>query len=102
MPSTKALPAPLTPWSSYNVGKARWVNCLMVVENSCRGSTMIWVLVFSWVRYAATRSCSPNWSLSTPIVSLYIVPLGTQCRTFEAWPCRAVKWCMAFMCDTHL
>jgi hypothetical protein len=46
MPLPNALHAPLRTWSSCSAGKARWVNCSMVVAVFCRDLPSSWV-VFS-------------------------------------------------------
>jgi hypothetical protein len=86
LPTTNALAASLPRWSSGSAGRVMRANCSMAVANCRRGSPTRWVLVFSWVRYAAARSWSPDRCLSAPTDSSYVASLGTQFRTSAACP----------------
>jgi hypothetical protein len=86
-----------------------------VVQETHSGSALRWswqppagtchrfeFFFFSWLQYPVARCWSPTWFSSTPIVSSYVITLGSPCRRSEAWPCGVVSTCVAFACGAHL
>jgi hypothetical protein len=104
MPLLNALRVPIWMWALCSAGKAWWVNCLRVMTNSCWDLPTPWVLVFRWLRDPTAKVWSPNWSSVAPIVSSYVAPLRSSCRTLSQHSPRSsfllgrhLSWSLAYL-----